>query len=67
MKVYGCNTEVILKNSNIPGIITGITIRNLSVTYEVSYFTKDEHKYIWINEYEFTTEIKRKKKEIGFK
>lgn len=65
MKVYPCDTEVVLKFENAKAKITAIEIRYEYVHYEVTYFDGQERKKNWVQEREFFTN--EKKKLIGFK
>lgn len=64
MKVIPCGTNITTKLNSIPGIITGISIRFTMVSYEVSYFSGQDYKQIWLTEPEFNFSIK--KETIGF-
>lgn len=64
-EVYPCGTKVNIKLLNAPAIITGITIRNQTIVYELSFFSNGERQQEWMNEYEFTTSAE--KEYIGFK
>lgn len=64
MKVYPCGITVTIKANSEQATITGVTIRFKAVAYELSYFASDGRKEIWVNECEFTTDIK--KQSIGF-
>lgn len=56
MVVYACGTNVILKNSDLKGIICGIVIRSPLVLYEVGYFSNSEYRVVTLAEYEFSLE-----------
>lgn len=62
--LFPCGTLVKSKYGNIEGMITCQNIRFDKVQYEVSYFNNGEQKAIWMNENEFTTDVK--KYAIGF-
>jgi len=64
--ILKCGIEVMTKLNSIQGIITGISIRFNTVSYEISYFNGLEYKQIWMNEVEFSTKH-TKKQTIGFK
>ena len=64
MKVIPCGTHIKTKINSIEGIITAVSIRFKSVNYEVSYFSGQEYKQIWLNESEF--EFFSKRSTIGF-
>lgn len=63
-EVTPCGTLVTSKLSNVNGIVTAISIRFDTVSYEVSYFSGHEYKTIWMNGCEFTTTTD--KEQIGF-
>jgi protein involved in ribonucleotide reduction len=65
MKVFACETEVVLKIENAKAKITAIEIRYDYVHYEITYFDGSERKKVWVQECEFITNDK--KKIIGFK
>lgn len=67
MQVYHCGTEVALKRSEYVGVITGISIRETSISYEVSYYESGVYKDNWFKEYEFIVIGESKKENIGFK
>lgn len=62
--LFPCGTLVRSKYGNIEGMITAQNLRFERVQYEVSYFNNGEQKAIWMNENEFTTDVK--KYAIGF-
>ena len=62
--LFPCGTFVRSKYGNIEGMITAQSLRFDKVQYEVSYFNNGEQKGIWMNENEFTTDVK--KYAIGF-
>lgn len=64
MQVIPCRTKVKIKD--IEGVITGISIRDEQVSYEVTYWVGSERKQEWLAEYEFKVG-KVNKQEIGFK
>lgn len=66
MKLIKCGTKAITTIGKVEGVITAISIRFNTVSYELSYFTRDEYKTAWLNESEFTTESKGRN-EVGFK
>lgn len=67
LEIFGCGTNVTFKLSNINAIITAINIRGSHVSYEASYFDKNDYKSIWITSDEFIKTSINKKTEIGFK
>jgi len=66
LKVIPCGVEVVLKWSEYHGIITGISIRDKRVTYEVSYYEAGTYKSTWLCDYEFTTGADQSRVVIGF-
>lgn len=62
--LFPCGILVRSKYGNIEGMITAQSLRFDKVQYEVSYFNNGEQKAIWMNENEFTTDVK--KYAIGF-
>ena len=66
MNILACGTEVILKRSKYEGVITGITIRENRVTYEISYYEGGTYKTNWFCKYEFTVGLDVNTIEIGF-
>ncbi len=67
MDIYACGTPVIIKNLDVNGLITGISIRFSRVSYEISYFYNGDQKIIWMDEIEFNIREYEKKSIIGFK
>jgi len=67
LEVYKYGTQVTTKLGCIPAIITGVTIRGDSVSYEISYFYEGEHITVWIKDIEFTVDNDVEKTKIGFK
>jgi len=66
MKLIKCGTKAIIKLGNSEAIITGISIRFSTVSYELSYFINGEYKSTWFNECEFNVD-ERSNTVIGFK
>jgi hypothetical protein len=66
MKVFPCGREVVLRRSEYQGAITAISIREKSVSYEISYYEKDTYRSNWFRDYEFVTVVGEKQL-IGFK
>ena len=62
--LFPCGTLVKSKYGNIEGMVTCQNLRFDKVQYEISYFNNGEQKAIWMNENEFTTDVK--KYAIGF-
>lgn len=62
MQVVKCQTKIRTVIGDIPAIVTGICIRNESVTYEISYFNSGVFTSCWINRYEFIINTQEKKK-----
>lgn len=67
MEVIPCGVEVILKRAEYSGVITGISIRDNRVTYEVSYYESGTYKNNWYCDYEFSIDKEQSKRIIGFK
>lgn len=65
MEILPCGTPVKTKLGLIEGLITAACIRFEAVTYEISYFVDGQEKTIWMNEAEFTANVKHNT--IGFK
>ena len=67
IKVYPLKTKVKFgENFDLKGEITAITIRELLVTYEISYWTGYELKSIWLKDTYFKTIKTVKQQVIGF-
>lgn len=64
MKIVPCGSKVTSKINNIEGIVTAACIRFNLVNYEISYFSGQDYKQIWLTEAEF--DFTDKKKSIGF-
>lgn len=64
MKVIPCGTHITIKLNSVEGIITAVSIRFNAIAYEISYFSGNDYKQIWLNDAEFTALVK--KKQIGF-
>ena len=64
MKVYKHGTRVKTLIGDIEGLITAISIRVGSISYEISYFSSGIYYNIWLNDFEF--EVCSKKSDIGF-
>lgn len=64
MNIVPCGSRVTSKLNNVEGIVTGISIRFNTISYEISYFSGLDYKQIRMNECEFT--FSEKKKQIGF-
>lgn len=47
------------------GIVTGVSIRGESVSYEMSYFSNGTHNTCWLYKYEFEIDMQIKK-QAGF-
>lgn len=66
MTVYPCGTEVILKRvPELPGNITGISIRFTYVQYEVTYYVQGVQYKVLVDENEIIKDSKKVK--LGFK
>lgn len=63
--IIKCGSKVRTALSNINGIVTAVSIRFNSVSYEVSYFNNGEYKQAWLNKEEFII-IEGKPISIGF-
>jgi uncharacterized protein with von Willebrand factor type A (vWA) domain len=66
MKLIKCGSKVRTKVNDIEAIITAVSIRFDSVSYELSYFNNGEYKSCWLNENEFEAKG-LEKTSIGFK
>lgn len=66
MVIVKTGTPVITKSGSISAIITGVCIRDESISYEISYFGVGEHKTAWIYRYEFEIDTSHKT-QAGFK
>jgi hypothetical protein len=66
MEIFECGSSVVIKLASKRGIITCCAIRFDKVIYEITYYSGDDQKTIWVNEKEFEiTEPETQK--IGFK
>jgi hypothetical protein len=66
MMVYPCGAEVILKRvPELPGNITGISIRFTYVQYEVTYYVQGVQYKVLVDENEIIKDSKKVK--LGFK
>lgn len=63
---FACGTNVVVKGTDIKGIITAITIRFGSVIYKVTYYYKGIQESVSAREQEFITKEYEVTK-IGFK
>jgi len=66
MEIVKPGTSIITKIGTVKALVTGVCIRNESVSYEISYFAGGEHKSAWIYRYEFDIDVAIKTKP-GFK
>lgn len=66
MNVYPIGTKVRLANNSINGVITAITIRGTTVSYECNWWSGRERKSEWLQEIEFEVSL-QPTLEIGFK
>jgi hypothetical protein len=64
--VYRCGSKVLINDINIQGYITGISIRDNRVMYEISYFLNNTYLSTWFYDYQFCFDNIEKMK-IGFK
>jgi hypothetical protein len=64
--VYACGTQVKIKNIDLRGYITGISIRENMILYEVSYFMNNSRYSHWFYEYELDFNT-NEKLEVGFR
>lgn len=53
MNIIPCATKIIINNGKLNAVITGICIRNESISYEISWFANGDHKLSWVYAYEF--------------
>lgn len=67
MEVIPCGTEVVLKRADYHGVVTGISIRDSRVTYEVSYYESGTYKSNWYCDYEFLVSGEQTRLPIGFR
>jgi len=66
MMIYPCGAEVILKRvPELPGNITGISIRFGYVQYEVTYYVQGVQYKVLVDENEIIKDSKKVK--LGFK
>jgi hypothetical protein len=66
MEIFKCGSLVTIKLANKKGMITCCAIRFDKLSYEITYYSGDDQKTIWVNESEFEiTEPETQK--IGFK
>jgi hypothetical protein len=65
--VYKQGTTVEMKVGSIVGMITGISVKFVSVLYEITYYADGLYHTIWANELEFEPRSKEKTQVIGFK
>ena len=66
MMVYPCGAEVILKRvPELPGNITGISIRFTYVQYEVTFYVQGVQYKVLVDENEIIKDSKKVK--LGFK
>jgi hypothetical protein len=65
--VYKCGTSVKIKNIDLKGFITGISIRDERITYEISYFMNNTYYTHNFCEYELEIYPFSDKIQIGFK
>lgn len=66
MQIVKPGTTIITTIGQIKAMVTGVCIRNESISYEISYFGSGEHKTAWIYRYEFEIDTSTKTK-AGFK
>lgn len=66
MEIVKPGTPIITKIGTVKALISGVCIREESVSYEISYFASGEHKNAWIYRYEFDIDSAIKTKP-GFK
>ena len=53
ISVLPCDTKVVLNISNNTGIITGICIRGLEVSYEIGNYEGGVYKTVWLRKSQF--------------
>lgn len=66
MQIVKPGTPVITTIGEIKALLTGVCMRNESVTYEISYFADGCHKTCWVNRFEFRIDD-TKKGSVGLK
>ena len=66
MKIVKPGTSIITNIGQVKATLTGVCIREESISYEISYFGQGDHKSTWIYRYEFEIDTSTKTK-AGFK
>lgn len=66
MLIIKHGTRVITVIGGIEGIITGVTIREKYIQYEISYFNEGTYKTCWLTPIEFSINGKYIQQRIGF-
>lgn len=61
IQVVKCQTKIKTIIGAIKAIVTGICIRDESISYEISYFHNGVHTTSWIKRYEFEIDFEEKK------
>lgn len=61
IQVVKCQTKIKTIIGNIKAIVTGICIRDESISYEISYFNNGLNVTSWIKRYEFEIDYEEKK------
>jgi hypothetical protein len=65
--VYSCGTYVAIKINGVKAMITAVSIRYSHIIYEITYYTNDEFKTVWMRDEEFEIKNDYGKTNIGFK
>lgn len=68
MTIVKPGTPIITKIGSMKAIVTGVCIRDESISYEISCFSNCDHKSTWIYRYEFDidTSVKQKAGLVDF-
>lgn len=66
IKIYRFGTMVETVLGKLPGMITGCTIRDTRITYEIQYFVDGKFESQWMSEVEFRVGFPPRQS-IGFK
>lgn len=56
LQIVKYGTKVTLANGSIKAFITGVCIRDQSISYEVSYFHSGNNLCCWVRRFEFEIE-----------
>ena len=61
IQVVKCQTKIKTVIGGVKAIVTGICIRDDSISYEISYFHNGINATAWIKRYEFEVDFQEKK------